>query len=253
MPGFFPRSGSENTWIFFRDLKFCGNQVYYFSPVFHGGKPGCYRKGRITVRFYMLLFCIALTVIGSGCTTPWVTNTQRSAVEQYLIATTVERAVANAGLWKFAGKKVFLDYGYLAPQVDKAYVQGMLEMELSKAGCVIVAKQELAEIMIQPLCGVLATDHDSWIIGTPSLPIPVPYTDLTFAVPEIPLLKRVKRMAYGHFAFNVFNAGDRAPIATVSNINSSAQYNNWVVLLVPFTSHNMDMKDTVNASTVYEF
>ena len=238
---------------FFRDLKFCGNQVYYFSPVFHGGKPGCYRKGRITVRFYMLLFCIALTVIGSGCTTPWVTNTQRSAVEQYLIATTVERAVANAGLGKFAGKKVFLDYGYLAPQVDKAYVQGMLEMELSKAGCVIVAKQELAEIMIQPLCGVLATDHDSWIIGTPSLPIPVPYTDLTFAVPEIPLLKRVKRMAYGHFAFNVFNAGDRAPIATVSNINSSAQYNNWVVLLVPFTSHNMDMKDTVNASTVYEF
>ena len=70
-------------------------------------------------------------------------------------------------------------------------------MELSKVGCIIVAKQEEADIMIQPLCGVLATDHDSWMIGTPPLPIPVPYTELTFAIPEIPLLKRFKRMAYG--------------------------------------------------------
>ena len=237
----------------FRDLKFCGNQVYYLFQFSIGGMPGSYREGRMTVRFCILLFCIALAVFGSACTTPWVTNTQRSAVEQYLIATTVERAVANSGLGKFAGKKVFLDYSYLTPQVDKTYVQGMLEMELSKTGCVIVAKQELAEIMIQPLCGVLATDHDSWIIGTPSLPIPVPYTDLTFAVPEIPLLKRVKRMAYGHFAFNVFNARDRVPVATIPKVNSSAQYNNWVILLVPFTSHNMDMKDTVDAVTVYEF
>ena len=58
----------------------------------------------------------------------------------------------------------------------------MLEMELSKVGCIIVAKQEEADIMIQPLCGVLATDHDSWMIGTPPLPIPVPYTELTFAI-----------------------------------------------------------------------
>ena len=205
------------------------------------------------MKFFVLLSCIALTILSCGCTNPWMTNTGRSAIEQYLISATIEQAVDSAGLMRYSGKKIFFDYNYLAPQVDKPYVQGMLEMELSKVGCIIVAKQEEADIMIQPLCGVLATDNDSWMIGTPPLPIPVPYTELTFAIPEIPLLKRFKRMAYGHFAFNVFNAKDRTPLATITNINSSAQYNNWVVMLVPFTSHNMDMKDTKDTDTVYEF
>ena len=186
------------------------------------------------MKFFVLLSCIALTILSCGCTNPWMTNTGRSAIEQYLISATIERAVDSAGLMRYSGKKIFFDYNYLAPQVDKPYVQGMLEMELSKVGCIIVAKQEEADIMIQPLCGV-------------------PYTELTFAIPEIPLLKRFKRMAYGHFAFNVFNAKDRTPLATITNINSSAQYNNWVVMLVPFTSHNMDMKDTKDTDTVYEF
>ena len=203
-------------------------------------------------RFILLLNIVAILLF-CGCSNPWVTNTQRSAIEQYLIATTIERALGNSGLKKYAGRKIFLDYTYLAPQVDKPYVQGILELELSKAGCVIVAKREEADLMIQPLCGVLATDHNSWIIGTPSLPIPVPYTDLTFAVPEIPLFKRVKRIAYGHFAFNIFHAKDRTPLATIPKINASAQYNNWVILLVPFTSHNMDMNDTVESDTKYEF
>lgn len=202
---------------------------------------------------FILLTCINAGLLVCGCSSPWITNTPRSAIEQYLIATTVERAVGNSGLKKYAGRKIFLDYTYLAPQVDKPYVQGMIELELAKAGCVVVSKQEGADLMIQPLCGVLATDNNSWIIGTPPLPIPVPYTDLTFAIPEIPLFKRVKRIAYGHFAFNIFHAKDRVPLATIPKINASAQYNNWVILLVPFTSHNMDMNDTVEADTTYEF
>ena len=119
------------------------------------------------MKFFVLLSCIALTILSCGCTNPWMTNTGRSAIEQYLISATIERAVDSAGLMRYSGKKIFFDYNYLAPQVDKPYVQGMLEMELSKVGCIIVAKQEEADIMIQPLCGVLATDHDSWMIGTP--------------------------------------------------------------------------------------
>ena len=210
-------------------------------------------QGNSLMKFFCLLSCIVFTILNCGCTNPWMTNTGRSAIEQYLLATTIERVVENAGLLKYAGKKVYLDYNYLNPQVDKAYVQGMLEMELTKISCLIVAKQEEADIMIQPLTGVLATDYDSWMIGTPPLPIPVPYTQLTFAIPEIPLFKKFTRKAYGHFAFNIFQAKDRKPIETISGINASARYNNWVVLLIPFTSHNMNMKDTKEVESSYEF
>ena len=227
--------------------------IYITADFFHRHYDWITTIWEKQMKYSIFFLGIAFAVLCSGCSNPWMTNTGRSAVEQYLISTTIERAVSNAGLAQFAGKKIFMDYNYLAPQVDKLYVQGILEMELSKAHCIIAAKQEEADIMIQPLCGVLATDYDSWIIGTPSLPIPVPYTDLTFAVPEIPLLKRTKRMAYAHFAFNVFDAKNRAPLTSISNINASAQYNNWIILLIPFNSHNMNMEDTREVPNIYEF
>ena len=206
------------------------------------------------MKISVVLFSFALTVfLLTGCSNPWITNTKRSAVEQFLLSYTIERGMSNAGLTKYAGRKVFMDYTYLDPQTDKAYVQGVLEMELARMTCTVVPKREEADIILQPLCGVLATDHNSFLIGTPPLPIPVPYTELTFAVPEIPLIKKTSRMAYGRFGFNVFDAKTRKPLETILGINSSARYNNWVVFFVPFKTHNMNMKDTTSVETVYEF
>ena len=75
-------------------------------------------------------------------------------------------------------------------------------MIVSKYDCVIVAKQADAEVMIQPLCGVLATDHDSFLIGTPALPIPVPYCDINIVIPEIPIFKIVEMVNFsGTYVF----------------------------------------------------
>ena len=100
----------------------------------------------------ILFAAVAVSILLTGCTAPWVTNTARSAVEQYMLAITIERISENAGLEKYKGKKIFFDYNYLATQNDKEYVKGRLEMIVSKNDCLIVAKQEEADIMIQPLC-----------------------------------------------------------------------------------------------------
>ena len=140
-------------------------------------------------RIYSLA-AAATTFVFCSCTTPWVTNTPRSAVEQYLLSATIERGVKCVDFGKFAGKKAFMDYDYFAPQVDKAYAQGVLEMQLSQAGIVITRKQEEADVIVQPLCGVLGTDYSKFFIGTPQLPIPVPNTDVSFAIPEIPIFSK---------------------------------------------------------------
>ena len=180
----------------------------------------------------------------TSCQDPWMTNTSRNAIEQYMIATVIERISSAADFKKYKGKKIFMDYSLANPQADKTYLQGRLEMELARLNCTIVDKQEKADIMIQVLVGVLATDYKRFLIGTPPLPIPMPSTSVEFAIPEVAFFKRFQRIAYGRMAFNIFDAKTRAPLEVIPYINSSAQYNNYAVLLFPFTTSDMDMKDT---------
>lgn len=201
----------------------------------------------------ILLVAVAVSLLITGCSAPWVTNTARSAVEQYLLAITIERMTEHAGLSKYRGKKVFFDYTYLAPQTDKDYVKGRLELIVSKNDCVIVAKQADADIMIQPLCGVLATDHYTFLIGTPPLPIPVPYCDLNIVIPEIPIFKIYDRHAYGRMAFNIFDAKTRKCLDTVPFVNASSFFKNWIILLIPFKTRDFSMDDTGKSSLEFDY
>lgn len=203
-------------------------------------------------RVSYLLFSIGLAFLFCSCTTPWVTNTQRSAVEQYLVATAIERGIECANFKRYSGKKAFMDYEYFSPQTDKAYTQGVLEMQLSKANIVITKERKEADIIVQPLCGVLGTNYDKFFIGTPQVPIPLPDTSLSFAIPEIPIFSKYTRNAYGRFSINVFDAQSRKPLECFAKINSSAAYENWIIMLIPFSSHNMQMEDTSEATTSIE-
>ena len=192
----------------------------------------------------ILFAAVAVSLLLTGCTAPWVTNTARSAIEQYMLAMTIERMAENAGLERYKGKKIFFDYSYLVTQTDKEYVKGRLEMIVSKNNCLIVAKQEQADIMIQSLCGVLATDYDTFLIGTPPLPIPIAYTDLNIVIPEIPIFKLYNRRAHGRMAFNIFDAKTRKCIDTIPFVNASTYYKNWIILLIPFKTYNFNMDPT---------
>ena len=81
----------------------------------------------------------------------------------------------------------------------------------------------------------------------------MPNTDVSFAIPEIPIFSKYTRNAYGRFSFNIFNAADRKLLDSFAEINSSAIYNNWIILLVPFSSHNMYMEDSSKVETTVDF
>lgn len=195
---------------------------------------------------------LALALLATGCSTPRITETGRTAVEQFLISTVVDRGILSADFSDFTGKKVYLDYDYLAPQVDKQYVQGMLELHLAETGIIVVRKQEDADILIQVICGVLATDTNKFTIGTPSIPIPVPDTSISFAIPEIPIFQKLTRSGYGRFAFNILEAKTRKPIQAIRGIEASTYYTNWTIFLLPFKSHDMPLQIREGASSDLE-
>ena len=188
----------------------------------------------------------------SGCSSPRITETGRTAVEQFLLSTVIERGIGSADFSDLAGRKVFLEYDYLAPQVDKPYVQGFFEMHLANNGIIVTRDTKEADVLIQVLCGVLATDTHKFTIGTPTLPVPLPDTSLNVAIPEIPLFQKLTRSGYGRFGFNILDAKTRKPIRSITGIEASTKYTNWTILLLPFRSHDMPLQIREGAETHFD-
>lgn len=100
---------------------------------------------------------------------------------------------------------------------------------------------------------MFATDDRKFLIGTPELPIPLPNTDPSFAIPEIALFKKVMRRSFARFSLNILRADNRAPLETICGSNAEAEFINRIILLLPFTPHSIPMLNNVNkGSTEYE-
>ena len=203
--------------------------------------------------FYrLLLAAVVIGCVACGCSSPRIRDTGRTAVEQFLLSTVVENGIGYADFSPYAGKKVFIEYDYLAPQVDKAYVQGVFEFHLAQQGLIVSRDAAAADYIVQIICGVLATDSNNFMIGTPVLPIPMPDTSISIAIPEIPLFKKLTRSGYGRFAFNVLEAGTRAPVKVIKGIEASSSYTNWTILLIPFKSHDMPLQIREGSQTQFD-
>ncbi len=198
----------------------------------------------------ILLFCAATAVLltATACSTPFTTNTGRSAVEEALICEVVEAALQKADIAPYAGKTVFMDYSYLAPQVNKDLVMGYMEQLCAIQQMTVTKDQAKADIVFQLFSGVLATDIDKFLLGTPPLPVPVPDTDLSIVIPEIALFSKYTRSAYARFFMTVKDAKTDKPIKTISCMNSHAKYIDWVIMLIPFKTHTTALDNQTRES-----
>ena len=205
----------------------------------------------------VLLFAVAAilsAVVMCGCAAPRISETGRTAVEQFLLSTVVEGGIRSADFKPYEGKKMFIEYDYLAPQVDKPYVQGVFEMHLAAQGVIVTRDIKDADLLVQILCGVLATDTTKFTIGTPMLPIPVPDTSINIAIPEMSLYQKLTRSGYGKFGFSVLDGKTRKPVKVMPNVLARTSYTNWVFFLIPFRSHDMqlDIKEAEDSGIQFD-
>ena len=195
-----------------------------------------------------LLLVAGIAGVGAffcGCSDPMSSNTARTSVEQFLLSDVIEQASDQMKFSAYKGKKAVMDYSYLAPQVDKPVIQGLVERRLAECGVIVVADKKDADIIVQLVCPVLATNMAKFLVGTPSLPVPVPDTSVQIVIPEIPLFLKLTRSAHGHFSVNILNAQDLAPIEVQKGIRTKAYYINWAVMLVPWETYNMKLDESV--------
>ena len=198
---------------------------------------------------FILLFA-TMILLGTACSTPHTTNTAVSAVEEGLTCAAVEQALDKADISKYKGKTVFMDYSYLSPQVQKNLCMAYMEKRCAENEMIVSKDAEKADVIFQLYCGVLATDIDKFLFGTPPLPIPVPDTDLSIVIPEISLFSKYCRSAYARFYLTVKDAKTQKPLETITELNAHTQYVNWVILLIPFKTHSTDLEHTPSESEI---
>lgn len=203
-------------------------------------------------KYFIMITAVLTLFLFCSCSAPRISETGRTAVEQFLISTVIESGISHADFTPYKDKKLFIEYDYLAPQVDKPYIQGYFEMHLAEQGVIVSRDAKDADYLVQILCGVLATDTNKLTIGTPMLPIPIPDTSLNVAIPEVPLLQKLTRTGYSRFAFNILEAKTRKPIQVIKGIETSTQHTNWTILLIPFKSHDMPLKIRSGAETSFD-
>ena len=201
------------------------------------------------MRKMTLLMAPVLAMIAAGCIEPRITNTGRSAVEQNLIAHSVERTVDTMSFTSYAGKKAVIDIAKLAPQCDKDYVTAVIDTHMALSGIDVVDKPENADIKIHFYCAVLATDNTVLNIGTPAIPIPLPNTNINFGIPELSIFRRIARTGNCRMTAVVSDAKTGKLLSAYRGVQSRTFLNHWVVLMIfPYVTRDVEVPETGSMS-----
>ncbi|QDT04086.1 hypothetical protein K227x_24740 [Rubripirellula lacrimiformis] len=136
-----------------------------------------------------LIAIAASTITASGCATTKTSNTARTASEQVLISSAIDRAMSNVQFEDFAGYKIFIEEKYL-DSVDKGYLVGSLRHRILKAGGSIAASADAADLVLEARSGGVGTDSQESFVGIPSLGIP----GMPIELPEIKFASRNTQM-----------------------------------------------------------
>lgn len=161
-------------------------------------------------------FLIAGSVLwaSAGCgTTKW-SDTPRTATEQLLISTAVDRAIDNMNFKPLAGKDIYLDTTFLEGITDKNYVISSLRQHMLAQGCVLAPTKETATYVVEARAGAVGTNHHDVMVGIPALSLPGAslMPGVPSAIPEIAFAKTTDQKGVAKLAVFAYNQKTGQPV-----------------------------------------
>jgi hypothetical protein len=185
---------------------------------------------------------LSLAIIGLGaCTTVRETSPQRTATEELLISTAVDRAIAQVDLNLPSGTRVFVNGDQLAGS-DGKYAAGQLKDRLLRAGARLVDDRDKADAVVEVRAGALSIDDKQTLIGVDSFDAPVPFAGQAVKVPQIALYSDKVRQGVVKIAAFGYRTSDGKLIGiTGPQFGYSHQYERTVLFF--FTWHATDLPE----------
>lgn len=162
----------------------------------------------------------------SGCATMKESDTARTGIEQLLISSAADQALAKVDFQPITRAKVFLDPQYL-DCVDKNYILVALHQRLLNQGCTLVGKAEEADVVLEVASGGVGTDRNELFVGIPEIPLAPPSP---IAVPKLAFYTRTRAMGTAKLAIVAYDAKTKAPLINTGYALARADHKNWTVL-----------------------
>lgn len=166
-----------------------------------------------------------------GCATIRITDSPRTADEEFLLTEAATRAVSQLSLDALRGRSVYIvtEYAFatsrpfedtfltnqvLAPQFERAFLVGELRARLLKVGARLANARNEADVILELRTGALAINRIDFLLGIPAIAVAgttaSTLNNLAVATPNLALFQSTKQDGYGSIAIVAYwrNTGD---------------------------------------------
>jgi hypothetical protein len=176
------------------------------------------------------LFALLLAVLGlCACTTVRESSPQRTATEQLLISTAVDRAVERMDLEIPSGTKVYVDAEQLEGS-DGKYAAAAIKERMLRSGANLADERGGADVIVQVRAGALSIDDRNTLVGIGSFDAPVPFAGQAFRIPEIALYREKERLGVAKIAAVGYRTADGKLVDFTEQQFGYSHENEWVFL-----------------------
>ena len=175
---------------------------------------------------------LAWLLLGAGgCATVRVTDSPRTADEEFLLTVAASRAVGQLSLDPLRGRTVFVvtEYDFatsqpynetfftnqvLSPSFADAFMVAELRARLLKVGARLATARDNADVILEVRTGALAINRTDFLLGIPSLAVAgtsaSTLNNLALATPNLALYQSIRQDGYGSVAIVGYwrNTGD---------------------------------------------
>ncbi|WP_157982125.1 DUF6655 family protein [Oceanicella sp. SM1341] len=130
----------------------------------------------------------AAGLLAAGCSSKSISTPARTATEELLISTAVDKAAEKLAKSLKVEGKIFVDAGYFEGY-DAKYAIATIRDSLLRHGAALAESRETAQTIVEIRTGALSLDTESSLLGLPEISLPIPFVDVA-STPEIALFKQ---------------------------------------------------------------
>jgi len=176
---------------------------------------------------FIRVFCpvsVLLALLLTGCTSTSTSNTARTAKEQMLLSNAMDQSLDKVDFTPLYGQKVLVEEKYL-DCVDKGYLVGSVRHRIMRAGGVLAASADEADVIMELRSGGVGTDTANSFVGLPAITLPGMLT-----LPEVRLTERKTQHGYSKIGMVVYDAKSKQVLGDGGMSMAQAEDSNWYVL-----------------------
>ncbi len=155
-----------------------------------------------------LAAAVIVSAAPPGCASNSRSDTARTATEQLVVSTALDRAIDALDFAPLAGKDVYLDTTYLEDVVDKNYLISSLRQRMFAQGCRLKADKDQAAYVVEARAGAVGTNRHDVLLGIPAVSAGAPVGPLAgvpLSTPEVAFARSTDQKAVakvGCFAYD---------------------------------------------------